>query len=99
MKPETRASRTTSTPGVVDLPRSRRPASQVTVENSKKKELAASKAQKKREREEQVAMVEREIKTAQKEAAQPLSRGSRVKKTFPRQVSMSYAAEEVKLIN
>ena len=68
--PETRLTRSTNNPGIVDLPKSRRSSSEVATEKLKKKQTAAAKAKNKREREAQVARVEREIKIVQNEATQ-----------------------------
>ena len=100
MIPETRLTRSTNNPGIVDLPKSRRSSSEVATEKLKKKQTAAAKAKNKREREAQVARVEREIKIAQNEATQSSGlrgRKGRVKKTFPREAPMSDAdaAKEV----
>ena len=73
-----RMNRTTNNPGLVNLPNKRRSASNVAAETSKKKETAAAKASKKREQEARVASLEKEIKTAQREALRAW-----VKKTFP----------------
>lgn len=87
-----RKNRTTNNPGTVDLPNPRRSSSDVATEKLKKKEIAVAKANKKREQEARVARVEKEIKTAQKEAVVLSGRG-RVKKTFPRETQVD-AAEE-----
>ena len=90
MIPETRLTRSTNNPGIVDLPKSRRSSSEVAAEKLKKKQTAAAKAKNKREREAQIARVEREIKIAQNEATQSSGgRKGRVKRTFPRETPMS----------
>lgn len=89
-----RRNRTTNNPGIVDLPNPRRSASEVTIERLKKQEIAAAKASKKREQEARVVRVEKEIKIAQKEAAQSsgrIGRDGRVKKTFPREAPVNTA--------
>ena len=85
MQPPSRMTRSTNNPGVVDLPKSRRPSSEVSAEKLKKKETAAANAKKKHEQAAQVARVEREIKAAQKEGTLSSRRVSRVKKTFSRE--------------
>lgn len=91
-----RKNRTTNNPGIVDLPNPRRSSSEVAAEKAKKKDIAAAKANKKREQEARVARVEQEIKTAQKEAKLP-GRGQkgRVKKTFRRETPESDGVQEV----
>jgi len=87
-----RTNRTTNNPGLVDLPNKRRSASDVAAETSKKREAAAAKASKKREQEARVASLEKEIKTAQREALR-----ARVKKTFPAPQIDEDEVEEVRL--
>ena len=78
-----RKNRTTNNPGLVDLPNPRRPSSDVAAEKAKKKESAVARANRKHEREAEVARVEAQIKIAQKEA-RPSGRGlNRIKMTFP----------------
>ena len=97
MQPPIRTTRSTSNPGVVDLPKSRRSSANVAADKLKKKESAAANAKKKRERVAEVARVEGEIRTAQKEATHSLGRGQkgRAKKTFPRETPAMDPAEEV----
>jgi len=99
MKPESQQTQTTNNPGVIDLPKSRQSSSQVTTEKSKKKGIAAAKAQKSHEQKAWVTRVEKEIRNAQKEVGQPSRQGSQVKRTFPHEATLSDdAATEVKLI-
>lgn len=87
MRPPSRKTRTTDNPGAVDLPKSRRKSSEVAVEKEKKKEKAAASAIKKCEQAARVARVEREIEVAQMEAG-PSKKASRVKRAFPRIMSL-----------
>ena len=97
MHPPARKTRSTSNPGVVDLPRVRRSPADVAADKAESKRIAEASAKKKRERAAQVARVENEIRAAQKEAAYPSGRGQnkRVKKTF----SHRDLVEEVSLFN
>lgn len=90
-----RKNRTTNNPGIVDLPNPRRSSSEVAAEKAKKKDIAAAKANKKREQEAQVTRVEQEIKIAQKEAKLPGRQKGRVKKTFRRETPESDGVQEV----
>lgn len=97
MKLETRRTRTTNNPGIVDLPKSRRSPAEVATEKMKKKEVIAAKAQKRSEKAARVARVEKEMKLAQKEAAQSSRMRSRVEKTFAREMPQINAAAEVSI--
>ena len=87
MHPPACKTRSTNNPGVVDLPKPRRSPADVTADKAEAKRIAAASAKKKLERAAQVAQVENEIRTAQKEAAYPPGRGQnkRFKKSFSRQ--------------
>jgi hypothetical protein len=87
MQPSPRKTRSHTSPGVVDLPKSRRSPTDVAADKAESKKIALANAKKMRERAAQVARVENEIRTAQKEAAYPPggSQKRRVKKTFSRQ--------------
>ena len=94
MQPPSRTTRTTNNPGAVDLPKSRKSSSKIIAEKDRKRDAAVANAKKKRERTEQVARVEREIKVAQKEGRSS-GRVSKVKKTFPRSASFEERAKTV----
>jgi len=97
MRPPTRTTRSNNNPGAVDLPTPRRSPADVAAEKAKSKKTAAANAKKKHERVAQVARVEEEIRTAQKEAAHSSGQGPKkqVKRTFPRETPASDPAEEV----
>ena len=86
MYPPARSTRSNNNPGVVDLPKSRRSPTDVAADKAESKKIAAANAKKVRERAAQVAWVENEIRTAQKEAAYASgSQKKRVKRTFSRE--------------
>ena len=87
MYPPVRNTRSSQSPGVIDLPKARRSPADVAADKAEGKRIAAADAKKKRERAAQVARIENEIRTAQKEAAYPSGGGQkkRVKKTFSRE--------------
>jgi hypothetical protein len=98
MRPTPRSTRSEASPGVVDLPRSKRSSAVVAQEKSKKQEAARLKAEEARRRAAEVAKVEREVRKAQAEAqvdarAEPQAvkkgargKGKMVRKTFARPV-------------
>ena len=71
MQPSSRKTRSHTSPGVVDLPKSRRSSADVAADKAESKKIALANAKKMRERAAQVARVENEIRNAQKEAAYP----------------------------
>ena len=88
MHPPPRKTRTTNTPGLVDLPKSRRRTADVTAEKQKKNEIAAAKAKAKEAKLAQVARVEKEIRVAQKETAPTfgqVGKRGQAKRTFERE--------------
>ena len=86
MYPPTRNTRSSNNPGLVDLPKPRRSPTDVAADKAEAKKTAAAKAKKMRERAAQVARVENEIRSAQKEAAYASgSQKKRVKRTFSRE--------------
>ena len=68
MKPPAQ-NRTTSTPGVVDLPRPRRTTAEVTLEKKKKSDMAATKAETKRQVGVRLAELERQMAMMQNEGS------------------------------
>ena len=97
MRPPARTTRSNNNPGIVDLPKSRRSSADVATEKLKSKKIATANAKKKREQAAQVARVEEEIRTAQKEAAHSSGQGpkKRVKRTFSRETPASDLTDEV----
>ena len=88
MHPPPRKTRTTNTPGLVDLPKSRRRTADVTAEKQKKKEIAAAKAKAKEAKLAQVARVEKEIRVAQEETTPTFGQAGKrgqAKRTFERE--------------
>jgi len=86
MQPPPRTTRSTTNPGLVDRPSSRRSSAVVNQEKAKKKEATTLKAAELRHRAAQVGEVEREVWRAQVEVvgATPGGREKIVKKMFPR---------------
>ena len=87
MYPPVRNTRSNQSPGVIDLPKAHRSPAVVAADKAEGKRITATDAKKKHERVAQVARIENEIRTVQKEAAYPSGGGQkkRVKKTFSRE--------------
>ena len=93
MKPANRV-RTTTTPGIVDLPRPRRSSKEVALEKKKKIDAVAAKAEAKRLAAAQVAEVESRATTGQNKGAGTNRLGPKQQKKRPvtsvsREVSFS----------
>ena len=85
MMPPPRLTRTTNNPGLIDLPKPKKPHSEVTTQKLKKKETAAAKAKVKEARVARVASVEQQVRIAQREVAGQVGRRPQVKKAILRE--------------